>query len=179
MLPGPWATRYDVTPGFLEEPGLPRLDLVARELTFFWFATGAEIISSTEPRKRWQGSGPVSTETCVGRPSGVNLPGGGGNGVVFWVMIIAGDKISGDSGSLDTGVSGRLLMMAETSAIKVISASCVNYLVGSSWSIASMIRRTMPMTRSHTPPIYEAWGGFSSLLSPEQCRQLVLGSNEV
>ena len=70
---------------------------------------------------------------CVAwRSFGVNFPGGGGRCEGVCVKIMEGLSISGASGSVDTGASGRLFIMAATSAIKVVSTLWVSCLGGSS-----------------------------------------------
>ena len=60
----------------------------------------------------------------------MNFPRGGGRCEGFCVRIMEGLSISW--ASVDTGASGRLFIMAESSAIKVVSTSWVSCLVGSS-----------------------------------------------
>ena len=67
----------------------------------------------------------------------------------FWVNSIAAVRISGTSGSLDTGTRGLACTIAETSAIKVVKTSCVRCFEGTSARIASSIRLVTPIIRSH------------------------------
>ena len=53
----------------------------------------------------------------------MNLPGAARTGDDFRDKMLAGVRISGTDGSLETGTSGRLLMIAVISAIKVDNTS--------------------------------------------------------
>ena len=73
---------------------------------------------------------------------------------------MAGDKGCGSSVSDGTIARGRALTIAETSAIRVTSNSCVSWDRPSSIIIPSNTRRMVPICLSHTPPRCEACGGL-------------------
>lgn len=63
---------------------------------------------------------------CLYRSGFPKFPGGTELGPVFWVSNVAGVRMKGSVGSVDTGISGLLFIMAVTSAMKVESTSCVS-----------------------------------------------------
>lgn len=80
----------------------------------------------------------------------------------FCVRRVAGIRIRGKLGSVDTGMRGRELTMAVTSAKKVVNASWVSCRGATAISIESSIRLARPIIRSQLPPMCEAWGGSNT-----------------
>ena len=80
----------------------------------------------------------------------------------FWVNSVEGVRISGMVGSVETVTKGRLLTIAVTSAMKVERTLCVRCLGPSSASIEFKTFLTFPIILSHTPPIWEPWGGLKT-----------------
>lgn len=79
----------------------------------------------------------------------------------FWVSRVAGVKMKGSVGSVDTGIKGLLFIMAMTSAIKVESTSCMS-LEDVVWkSMESNILRVRLIVLSHAPPMCDEWGGLN------------------
>ena len=83
---------------------------------------------------------------------------------------VAGVRISGTSGSLDTGTSGLAFTIAETSVIRVVKTSCVRCLEGTSASTALSKRLITPIIRSQAPPAWDAWGGLKTHSHPSLSR---------
>ena len=83
----------------------------------------------------------------------------GATGRVFMHNNMAGDKGCGSSVSDGTVARGRALTIAETSAIRVTSNSCVSWDRPSSIIIPSNTWRMVPICLSHTLPECEACGG--------------------
>ena len=77
------------------------------------------------------------------------------------VSNMDGVSITGESGSHDTSINGLLLTMAHISNIRVVSSSCVGFLPCLCKIMAFMIRFTVPISLSHTLPIYGACGGLN------------------
>ena len=86
----------------------------------------------------------------------MKFPGAALIGDSFRDRIVAGVRISGAEGSLETGTRGRLLTIADTSAISVESTSWVSCRVHISANIALRKFLEMPIILSHTPPAWEA-----------------------
>ncbi len=86
---------------------------------------------------------------CLYRSGFPKSPGGTELTPVFWVSSVAGVRMKGSAGSVDTGINGLLFIMAVTSAIKVVSTLCVS-LEDVLWrSIESKILRASPIILSH------------------------------
>ena len=73
-----------------------------------------------------------------------------------WVRRVAGVKMMGKLGSVDTGMRGLVFTMAVTSAKKVDSASWVSCRDEMPISIESSIRLITPIMRFQLPPMCEA-----------------------
>ncbi|KAG8566207.1 hypothetical protein GDO81_013136 [Engystomops pustulosus] len=74
--------------------------------------------------------------------------------------------MAGVSGSIDTGTRGLELMMAETSARRVIRVSCVSLEEFTSISIEFKILREIPIILSQAPPMWELCGGLKIQVQP-------------
>lgn len=86
---------------------------------------------------------------------------------------VEGVSVRGSSGSIETGTSGLEFIIAVASAMNVVRTSCV-ILDGPSCSIIeSKIFRVMPIILSHTPPMWEAWGGLKIHEHPCSARNLM------
>ena len=81
----------------------------------------------------------------------------------FPVRIIDGLMINGSSGSIETGVIGRELIIAQTSHMKVITTSCVRGLECDSSNIEFRIFLVTPIILSHIPPMWNACGTLNSM----------------
>lgn len=66
---------------------------------------------------------------------------------------MAGMQTPGSSGLLETGVKGLALMMAETSAMKVVKHLWMSLVVPTCKEMESRILRAMPIILSQAPPI--------------------------
>ena len=87
-------------------------------------------------------------------------------------------KTSSASGSLETGTSGLALMIADTSAIRVVKTLCVRCFCETSANMASNTRLATPIILSHAPPVCDAGGGGGELNShskPSFSRYLLTG----
>lgn len=103
---------------------------------------------------------------CLYRSGFPKSPGGTELVPVFWVSNVAGVRMKGSVGSVDTGISGLLFIMAVTSAMKVESTSCVS-LEDAIWrSMESKILRAMPIILSHAPPMCDECGGLKVHMQP-------------
>lgn len=97
-------------------------------------------------------------------------PEGGGT-PDFCVRSMAVERMKGWCGSVDTGTSGRALMIPVISAISVDNTSWVRQLFCCK-SIESRILLATPIIRSHEPPMLEACGGLKFQLHPCLLRYL-------
>lgn len=93
--------------------------------------------------------------------------------LVFIVSRVAGVSGIGSSGSGDTGTKGLEFMTDITFAISVVSTSWVKRLTSRRWE--SRIRRATPIILSHTPPMWEEWGGLNIQLIPFSDRYSLIG----
>ena len=99
---------------------------------------------------------------CLLRLASEKFPGGRGGVPIFCVSSIDGVSISGASGSEETGISGRELIIAVTSAINVHRTSWVTFNLPAWSNIESRIRRAIPIMRSQLPPMLDACGGLNA-----------------
>ena len=97
---------------------------------------------------------------------------GGAAKLGFWVKSMAGESRIGAAGSVEMGTSGLALTIADTSAIRVESTSCVRRVCLSCKSMESKILRVTPIIRSHTPPMWDACGGLNFHVQPLLWRYL-------
>lgn len=85
--------------------------------------------------------------------------GGAEGRLTFCVSSVVFVNNSGSSGSEDLNPSNLALMIADTSAMSVVSTSCVS-LCDPCRNMESRIFLAMPIILSQCPPMWEAWEGL-------------------
>lgn len=85
---------------------------------------------------------------------------------VFCESNVAGVRIKGVAASVETDTNGLLLIIADTSAIKVASTSWVRFPSCILESIESSILLAEPIIRSHAPPMWEEQGELNIHVLP-------------
>ena len=110
---------------------------------------------------------PVTSENikCYMLGRDPNSPGREPSGRIFWVSKIKG--VRGRQSDLDDmAVMGYLFTIAATWDIMLTSSSWVSFRPLISNSMASRVRRIVPIWPSHTPPKWDAWGGLNCQAHP-------------
>lgn len=100
------------------------------------------------------------------RSASMKHPGGEGELQTFWVRIIAGVGSDGALTSVEMVVRGLELIMADTSAMTV-DRTLWDRWDGWIWdNMESRILLETPVIVSHTPPMWEEWGGLRIHVQP-------------
>ena len=100
------------------------------------------------------------------RSASTKHPGGGEELQTIWVGIIAWVRSDGAFTSVEMVVRGLALIIVDTSAMTVGRTSWERW-DGSIWdNMESRILLETPIILSHTPPMWEEWGGWKIHIQP-------------